>query len=119
MKALGFDSGNNNKTTYIGMGFNKGVITDAQPEREYEYFEKITQGEHKGKYKPVLKFGYQDRRNEKEEVEMFDIIKSGKEIFVFDPKADPEAYTDEAISKRIKFIESQGRHKDLDFLMKR
>ena len=116
-KALGFNSENNDKSTYIGQGFNKGIIDSARTPRTYEYYELITDGEHKGKYKPVLRFGHlSGLRNEKEEAEMMDIYRSGKDIYAFDPKADPADFTDDAIAKRTMFIESQGRSDDLNFI---
>ncbi|MBE0362242.1 hypothetical protein PULV_a4059 [Pseudoalteromonas ulvae UL12] len=103
-------------TTYIGQGFNKGLVDNARLTPEYEYFELITEGDHKGKYKPVFTFGYQsDLRNKKQEAEMVVIYKSGKEIYAPDPKADPQDYTEEALAKRVQFIKEQGR--DNDFML--
>ena len=104
-------------STYIGQGFNKGLVDNVRPTPEYEYFELITEGEHKGKYKPVFTFGYQSNyRNKKQEAEMFSIYKSGKEIYAPDPKVDPQDYTEEALAKRVQIIKEQGRDNDFMFI---
>lgn len=79
----------------IWLGLRKNLTRNAEDAngKKYTRFRLITEGEHKGAYVhvPHINFTRIQFRDKTAETEMLDIIKSGLEICILDPKSDPKS----------------------------
>lgn len=79
----------------IWLGLRKNLTRNAEDAngKKYTRFRLITEGEHKGAYEPVPHFNFTriQFRDKTAEAEVLDLIKSGLDIYIDDPKSDPKS----------------------------